>query len=257
MTRALPRLIARLRRPAPPRPALPASLAVEIGGAAVEVALRVNPRARAYTLRLKPPAHDPVLTLPANGTLGQARAFLDRHRDWLGRHLAAKPAVVAFAPGALVPLRGVPHRLVASGRLRGTVIAGLAEDGPILTVPGDAGTIDRRVGDFLRKAARADLEAAVARHAATLGKRPRKLTLRDTVSRWGSCSAAGDLSFSWRLILAPAFVLDYLAAHEVAHLAEMNHGPAFWRQCVRLCPRTEEARAWLKANGAALHRYGA
>ncbi len=270
-------------------------LAVDVGGEAVAVVLRRNPRARRYTLRLSPDRSGAVLTLPAGGSLRTARAFLDRHRGWLAEHLARRPQAVAFADGAVIPIRGMPHRLCAVPGLRGTVrvrplVAGAAPgsgpefgpgagpgcggdagssadpgrrydadaDGAVaeLLVPGDPAAFSRRVGDHLKALARADLLAAVERHAAALGRRPARVVLRDTTSRWGSCSSRGTLSFSWRLVLAPPFVLDYLAAHEVAHLAEMNHGPVFWDHCRRLCPRSDEARAWLKANGAGLHAIG-
>ena len=117
----------------------------------------------------------------------------------------------------------------------------------MLCVAGEAPHIARRVGDFLKREARKDLEAAVARHAYRLGVAPRKIALRDTSSRWGSCSSTGGLNFSWRLILAPPFVLDYLAAHEVAHIVHMNHSPMFWKLTHRLFPETERAEAWLKS----------
>ena len=104
--------------------------------------------------------------------------------------------------------------------------------------------------------AQAALSERVQWHAENLGLRPRRVTIRDQVSRWGSCSSARVLSFSWRLILAPAFVLDYVAAHEVAHLKEMNHGPRFWAAVKRTFPRMDEARRWLRRHGAELHRYG-
>ena len=93
-------------------------------------------------------------------------------------------------------------------------------------------------------------------HARNLGVRARRITLRDQKSRWGSCSSAGQLSFSWRLVLAPPFVLDYVAAHEVAHLAEMNHGPRFWRLVAKTLPAFEEAKVWLRIHGMDLYRYG-
>ena len=100
-----------------------------------------------------------------------------------------------------------------------------------------------------------DLEAAVQRHAATIDVKPRRLSIRDTTSRWGSCSAAGAMSFSWRLILAPPLVLDYLAAHEVAHLVHLDHSAKFWALTRRLAPETDQAEAWLRAHGAQLHRF--
>jgi predicted metal-dependent hydrolase len=124
----------------------------------------------------------------------------------------------------------------------------------VLVVPGDRDHLRRRVEDYLRVVARADLAAAVARHAGTLGVTPKAVRLKDTTSRWGSASSSGTLSFSWRLAMAPPFVLDYLAAHEVAHLMEMNHSARFWAICRRLAPRTEEAQAWLREHGRSLHR---
>ena len=111
--------------------------------------------------------------------------------------------------------------------------------------------------DFLIREARRDLEAAVGRHAARLGVKVRRITLRDTSSRWGSCSASGALNFSWRLVLAPPFVLDYLAAHEVAHLIHMNHSDAFWAVVTRLSTDVDPAEAWLKTHGSGLLRFGA
>ena len=124
-------------------------------------------------------------------------------------------------------------------------------------VAGERPHVPRRVADFLIREARKDIEAAVARHAKTIGVKPQRIAIRDTVSRWGSCSSAGRLSFSWRLILAPSFVLDYLAAHEVAHLVHLNHSPKYWSLLRRACPETNRAEAWLKTHGASLHRFGA
>jgi len=111
--------------------------------------------------------------------------------------------------------------------------------------------------DFLKREAGKDIEAAVKRYAKAIGATPKRIAVRDTVSRWGSCSSTGGLSFSWRLILAPPFVLDYLAAHEVAHLIHLNHSPRYWTLLRRACPDTDRAENWLKVHGASLHRFGA
>jgi predicted metal-dependent hydrolase len=116
--------------------------------------------------------------------------------------------------------------------------------------------MDRRVHDFLKREARKDLHKASLAYADELGVRVRRVSIRDQSSRWGSCTSAGSLSYSWRLILAPPFVLDYLAAHEVAHLVEMNHSPRFWRVCARICSHVERAKRWLDTYGNDLHRYG-
>jgi predicted metal-dependent hydrolase len=129
-------------------------------------------------------------------------------------------------------------------------------EGETLCVAGDTRHLARRVRDFLKREAKRDLEAASRRHALALGLAPRRVVVRDQTSRWGSCSSTGVLSYSWRLILAPPHVLDYLAAHEVAHLKEMNHSPRFWRLVDQLDPQWQRAKAWLDAHGTQLHRYG-
>jgi hypothetical protein len=128
---------------------------------------------------------------------------------------------------------------------------------PLLCVAGNRAHLARRLRDYLKREAKHDLEAASRRYAGELGVTVRRVAVRDQVSRWGSCTAAGVLSYSWRLILAPPYVLDYLAAHEVAHLVEMNHSRRFWRVVAAICPDWQRAKAWLTAHGNALHRYGA
>lgn len=228
-------------------------ITVVAGGREVEVTLRRNARAKRYTLRLSPKGVGATVTLPRRGTIAEARAFLSRHLDWIAERLPSEGAATA-APGGSLLYRGIPHRIAASGGLRGVVRAAHADDGPVLLVPGEPEHAARKLATFLRKAARTDLEAAVARHAATLGVRPSAIRLKDTTSRWGSASSRGVLCFSWRLVLAPPFVLDYVAAHEVAHLREMNHSDRFWSICRALAPRTDEAKNWLKMHGSDLHR---
>ena len=126
----------------------------------------------------------------------------------------------------------------------------------LLCVAGGAPHVNRRVGDFLKREAQRELEVACRRYAQALGVTFKRVSVRDQSSRWGSCSNTGVLSFSWRLILAPPFVLDYLAAHEVAHLVELNHSPRFWRLLKRLYPDCDRAKVWLDSHGADLHRYG-
>ena len=151
-----------------------------------------------------------------------------------------------------MPLRGVPHRIVHEPGARGTVTIGLDAGGPFLNVYGDRAHLPRRLSDFLKREAKAEIETLVARHCAAVGKRAKAIRYRDTSSRWGSCTSDGVLSFSWRIMMAPSPVINYLVAHEVAHLKEMNHGPKFWALCNRLCPDTERCKAWLKRNGGAL-----
>jgi len=164
---------------------------------------------------------------------------------------------VPFRHGTVVPVRGLDHRIDHRRGARGTVWSEVASDGVrLLCVAGEAPHVGRRVADHLKREAKRDLEAASRRYAARLGIAVKRVSIRDQASRWGSCSATGVLSYSWRLILAPPFVLDYLAAHEVAHFIEMNHSPRFWRTVLGICPDAKRAKAWLDAHGADLHRYG-
>ncbi len=169
--------------------------------------------------------------------------------------------MVPFAAGAIIPLRGQPHEIALAGRVsRRAVVEVVPASGsrrPRLLVSGAPEHAPRRIADWLEAEARRDLEARVEHHTDQLGLKARRVRVRDQKSRWGSCTSEGHLSFSWRLILAPPFVLDYVAAHEVAHLAEMNHGPKFWRLVARTMPRFEEAKLWLRRNGLDLYRYGA
>ena len=215
--------------------------------------------ARRLTLRVRAASRDVVLTLPSGGSLAQAKLFVDRHAAWIGTRLARLPAPTPFGPGAMIPLRGVPHEITHRPVARGTVwLEAVTEPDayPRLCVSGEAAFVSRRVRDFLMREARRDLVEAVSRHTATLGVVARRMTLRDTTTRWGSCSSVGALNFSWRLIMAPPFVLDYLAAHEVAHLVHMNHSTAFWAVTKRLIPEMDRAEAWLKAHGVGLMRFG-
>lgn len=238
----------------------PDHVIVPIAGRDVRVAVRVSARATRFTLRLATGAADPVLTLPARADFAEALDFLNRHGGWLAERLARRPQGVAFADGALLPLRGVPHLVAHRPDRRGTVwvepSTGDVET-PRLCVAGAPEHLARRLRDFLRRSARADLVPAVADHAARLGVKPGAIRIKDTRSRWGSCTVDGELSFSWRVVLAPPHVLDYLAAHEVAHLREMNHSRHFWRLVRETCPHMDEGRRWLRLHGAGLHAYGA
>jgi predicted metal-dependent hydrolase len=231
-------------------------------GAKFRVALKRVASARRYTLRVRSATRDIVLTMPVKASLRQAQEFAQNHAEWLAERLARLPQQLVFAPDARIPLRGVLHVLRhcpeaadRAGR-RGPVWVEVIDGAETICAGGDPAHFERRIADFLRREARRDLETAVRRHAATIGRAPIALSLRDTSSRWGSCSAKGALNFSWRLILAPSFVLDYLAAHETAHLRHHDHSDKFWALTKSLCPETDRAETWLKTHGVQLHRYG-
>jgi len=220
------------------------------------VNVKRNRQARRYTLRIHASSREVLLTMPTRGSLREAKAFAQRNGAWIATRLERLPETAPFVDGAMVPLRGEPHRIAHKRGARGTVWTEASEGERLMCVTGDAPHLGRRVTDFLKREARRDLTAASRRHADALRVKVTRVSVRDTTSRWGSCSTTGRLSYSWRLILAPPFVLDYLAAHEVAHLVEMNHSPRFWRVVNQICPEMDRARVWIDAHGADLHRYG-
>ena len=223
--------------------------AIEIGDPAIEIRLRRNARARRMVLRVAQTGRGPTLTLPPGVPIAQARAFLSDQEGWLRRHLAARPRGARVGDGSVLPF-GDGTLTIRAHRERTTRRAG-----NVLLVPGPAEQQAVRVAVWLREQARAACAAGVDRHTARLRIPAGRITLRDPRSRWGSCTASGDLMFSWRLIMAPVAVLDYVVAHEVAHLAEMNHSPKFWAVVRRLCPDDRGPRDWLRQHGASLHSH--
>ncbi|WP_193337561.1 M48 family metallopeptidase [Devosia beringensis] len=233
------------------QPKIPTSTTISIDGEPVSVSVRINARARSYRLSL-PASGGPLLTLPPHGKWSEAEAFLARQHNWLAARIKRAPPASSFADGGVVPLRGVDHRIIGTGKLRGRVE--LAEDDGemVLLVPGEPANQARRLTDWLKDEAHADLSAASALHAARLGVTVKTIRMRSQATRWGSCSSSGTINYNWRLIMAPPFVLDYVAAHEVAHLVEMNHSAAFWATVKRTLPEMDKGRAWLEAHGRAL-----
>jgi predicted metal-dependent hydrolase len=234
---------------------IPASTELVLDGKTVTIAVKLSARARSY--RLTVPHHgDPVLTIPRNGRWTEAQGFLERHRGWLAARLRRAAPRTAFADGELLPLRGVPHRIHATGRLRGRVEVSEIDGELSLLVPGEAAHIPRRLTEWLKTEAQRDLAERSNIHAATLGVVVKSVAMRSQSTRWGSCSSTGSLNYNWRLILAPAHVLDYVAAHEVAHLVHMNHSASFWNTVKKALPDMERGKAWLKAHGKVLMGYG-
>jgi hypothetical protein len=226
-----------------------------IDGRRVAVRLIVNPRARHVSVRIDPTRREAIATAPSKRHLKHAAQFAAERAGWIAQELSRLPKGVTLAPGSFVTFRGVEHELVLErGRGPARIELDLI---PRICVPApDAALFESRLLRFLKDQARLDLIDRVATHAVTLGVKPERIQVKELRSRWGSCSVDGVLSFSWRVILAPPFVLDYLAAHEVAHLREMNHSRRFWAQVQRCMPEFEQGRRWLHENGCALHAVG-
>ena len=223
-----------------------------VAGRTLPLRIVENDRARRLTLRIDAGGQGLRITVPPGLRQGEVEKFLHRHQGWLEQRLAKVPERPQVRPGIKIPFRGLPHRIVHEPGRRGTVSIGEGEAGPCLVVHGERLHLPRRLADFLKREARREIEALVATHTATVGRNAKVIHFRDTTSRWGSCTSDGTLSFSWRIMMAPPAVINYLVAHEVAHLKEMNHGPKFWKLCHELCPDTERCKAWLKRNGSAL-----
>lgn len=219
------------------------------GNPEIAVTVRRSARARRLSLRISQLDGRVTLTLPRSVSEGEGRAFVEAKADWLRKHLSKQGAVIAIGLGVRLPIEGRLHTVV-SGQGRS-----VQQRENQLLVPGEESQIGARVQGYLKTLARDRLAAASDRYAEALGRPYSRLTLRDTRSRWGSCTSDGGLMYSWRLILGHPEVLDYVAAHEVAHLAHMNHSQAFWDQVQALYGDWTAARKWLREHGNELHRY--
>jgi len=222
-------------------------------GIGAPVSIRISPRARRVALRIDTAERRVELVLPRGVPVSTGLRFLAAKRAWVTDRLDALPQSVPFVEGAIVPLLGIPHRI---GRETDPAAPPVRIIDGVIWVRGDPEYLARRVRDHLARTARAEIYPRARRLAARIGCKVEQVNVRDTKSRWGSCSGQGNLSFNWRLIFAPEPVLDYVVAHEVAHLVEMNHGPRFWRLVESLTPDTAWPRAWLKQHRARLLSYG-
>lgn len=225
---------------------------LDLGERRVPVRLRTNNRARRLILRIDAESGGAVVTLPPFTAHAEALDLVRRESAWLLQRLDRTPPTIPFANGVSVPLLGVDHVIRHAPGRRGVV---WLEDGAIM-VAGRPEHLARRVDDWFRRQAKERLQPLADELAARIDRSVNRISVRDTRSRWGSCGANGNLSFCWRLVMAPEFVFDYVVAHEVAHLVERNHGPRFWARVAELVPEVERARAWLNHHGEELHRYG-
>lgn len=213
----------------------------------VVIDMRRSARARRISLRVSTLDGRVTMTVPRHVDETVAREFAEEKSDWIAKALARQSPVVPVVLGAAIPVEGRVRRIV-SGEGR---VARLSDE----TIAAPAGRAGASVLALLKTMARTRLCTASERYSGRLGREFGKITLRDTRSRWGSCSHEGNLMYSWRLILAPPEVLDYVAAHEVAHLAHMDHSKAFWSTVEALQPGFAAPRAWLRREGAGLHAY--
>ncbi len=222
---------------------------ISIGTPAIAVGIRRSARARRFSLRISNVDGAVKLTLPKRAAMRDALNFLNRQEGWLRKNLAARPTAILPEFGGQFRFRG------ADLEIRHTQGRSIHITDGSIHVPGKPDRLGAKLRGFCRVKARTQLVENAQFYAERLGKPLGKITLRDTRSRWGSCSSEGNLMFSWRLIMAPPEVLDYVVAHEVAHMVEMNHSADFWRLVESILPEYKPQRRWLKENGASLHAF--
>jgi predicted metal-dependent hydrolase len=227
---------------------------LKLPGGPARIEWRRSQRAQRVSLRIDPRGGAVVVTLPPRTGRTAGMALLMNHAAWVTERLAALPGRVPFEVGALVPLHGIEY-CIRAGR-KGDGRSGVWVEGRQIHVAGEREFLSRRVADFMRLEARRRMSMLVAEKSAVADVRASRLTVKDTRSRWGSCASDRSLAFSWRLVMAPRFVQDYVAAHEVAHLRHMNHGPRFWALVQSLTPHTDAGVAWLRIEGPRLLRIG-
>ncbi|WP_254065792.1 MULTISPECIES: M48 family metallopeptidase [unclassified Acidisoma] len=225
---------------------------VAMPGGPVQVKWRRSGHARRLTLRIDPRDGTVVVTLPMRSSRRTGLTMLKDHADWVRGRLAALPESIVFADGAEVPVHGTPHAIRHHRHRPG---AASIEAGEII-VSGDPAFLRRRVADCLRLEARRRLTALAWEKATVAGLKPRRVLIKDTRSRWGSCAPDGTLAFSWRLVMAPPRIQAYVAAHEAAHLRHLDHGRAFWSLVGELHAGWERDAAWLRRDGPRLMRIG-
>lgn len=218
--------------------------------------IRRDKRAKRLILRADPVTGAAVVTCPPWVSDAEARSFAEKQAGWIHAHLASAPKPLPFVDGQVIPYLGRPHVIRHRPDARGGVWVEDGGDQGEIHVTGQAEHLPRRLADWLKRDARRRIHACVDAAAPVLGVKAGRVTVRDTKSRWGSCAINGNLSFSWRLVLAPERVLHYVVAHEVAHIREHNHSPRFWALVRELAEDMDVCRKWLRDEGTALHLIG-
>lgn len=225
---------------------------LKVGEQVLPLVIKRHSKAKRICLRYNPTSHAISLTLPKNTHVGTALNFLDEKADWLIQTLEEMPRHKQIKPGVVIPILGERVRIKQDARMRGWLLSP-----GMLLVGGAREEFPERITESLKKIAHGEIRSLSLHYAAQIGKRVGRVTVRDTRTRWGSCSSTGNLSFSWRLAFAPREVMEYVVAHEVAHLRHMNHSTAFWNLVAFLCPDYEAAKEWLRLHGKHLYRFNA
>lgn len=228
---------------------------IDLGDRTLPLTARINRRAKRLIVKVDPVGGRVIVTAPSKRALPEALRFAETRAPWIRARIDEGLPARPFEAGGVCPYRGVFHNIVNDGSPRAPVRIA-AGDPPLLLIGGDSAHLNRRLCDWLKQQAKRELEARVADYAGRLGKNPSRIQIRDTRSRWGSCTSDRALSFSWRLILAPPWILDYVAAHECAHLLHLDHSLKYWRVLASLDAPVDAARDWLERCGPALYAWG-
>lgn len=228
------------------------SYSLELDGQTIPVTLRWHARAKRIILRLDTSGKGAIVTLPKGVKADAGLQMAQKNTVWLANQFNRRPEPCPFKDNAIIPVRDVEYTLHHCPDSRGTVWT----EGQDVFVAGQEAFFKRRLTDWLKKQARHDITPLAHEMAGALGKNIKRISLRDTRSRWGSCSSSGNLSFNWRLIFAPSEILKYVVAHEVAHLRHMDHSQQFWDTVHLFDVDDKAARRWLKQNSARLQEYG-
>ncbi len=227
---------------------------IEIENKIIKVQIRPRAANKYYRLSIGAGAK-PILSVPQFSNIKGAKQFLAKQKIWLSARLKEHPKPIPFIDGEIIPLRGIEHKIIGVNNLRGIIKIIIKDNKPALLVPGGKDFMAKRLENWLKKQAKIDIARQVKIHCNNLNVTAKSISIRSQSSRWGSCSSSGRLNFNWRLIMAPVFVLDYVAAHEVAHLLEMNHSKAFWDNVKKTLPNMQKGKIWLKENGQKLMAY--
>ncbi len=226
---------------------------LQVGDETLPLVIRRHQRAKRICLRYNPTDHAISLTLPRHTRVGDGLMFLMQKSEWLIETLRDMPMKKQIKPGVVIPLLGKRIRIKHDPDLKRKWV--IRDD--VLYVSGDRADFAQHVTEALRKIASQTLTTLANRYADKIGRRINRVSVRDTRSRWGSCSSTARLSFSYRLIFAPKEVMEYVVAHEVAHLRHMNHSVSFWNCVESICPDYDAAKDWLKLHGKDLYRFNA
>lgn len=224
---------------------------VQINKRIIPLSIIRSTRAKHISLRIAPAKNVLIITLPWHTPLASAIKFLKGKKEWVLENIKEYPQV-RLAAGVTIPVLGKEYIIRRKGERGITTIDIRRME---ITVHCAPEFTERRVRDFLRKRLHERCVKRSHAMAERIDKKVRRVTITKAQSNWGSCDGKARVSFSWLLVFAPTEILEYIIAHEVAHLKEMNHGPKFWALVKELCPGMNSAQRWLKEHGHTLHQY--